>query len=121
MGIYAAYLRCGNRQTLDNASRISKGFGTIIIACNIDLAGTRLFQDSKLEGELVMLTQGRLCLDYMKAKLGQRKDQSGQGMVEYVLIIALIAIAVIAFLPGVAGGITSVLTNITNHLTGGGS
>jgi len=44
------------------------------------------------------------------------EDESGQGMVEYVLIIALIAIAVIAFLPGVATAIGNVLTNITGHL-----
>ena len=48
-----------------------------------------------------------------------KKDQSGQGMVEYVLIIALIAVAVIAFLPGVATAIGNVLTTITSKLNAG--
>ena len=53
----------------------------------------------------------------LKAQIRRRmEDESGQGMVEYVLIIALIAVAVIAFLPGVATGINNVLTNITSHL-----
>jgi pilus assembly protein Flp/PilA len=47
-----------------------------------------------------------------------KEEESGQGMVEYVLIIALIAVAVIAFLPGVATAINNVLTNITGRLTG---
>jgi pilus assembly protein Flp/PilA len=64
-----------------------------------------------------MFTLGKLAWDSMKDKFNSlKKDQSGQGMVEYVLIIALIAIAVIAFLPGVATAINGVLTSITSHL-----
>jgi pilus assembly protein Flp/PilA len=67
-----------------------------------------------------MFKLGKLSWDLMKAKVSSLKeDQSGQGMVEYVLIIALIAIAVIALLPGVATAINGVLTNITTHLSGG--
>jgi pilus assembly protein Flp/PilA len=54
---------------------------------------------------------------YVKARFNcPLKDESGQGMVEYVLIIALIAVAVIAFLPGVATAINNVLTNITGKM-----
>jgi pilus assembly protein Flp/PilA len=49
------------------------------------------------------------------------EEESGQGMVEYVLIIALIAVAVIAFLPGVATAINNVLTNITSKMSGSGA
>jgi Flp pilus assembly pilin Flp len=41
------------------------------------------------------------------------KDGSGQGMVEYVLIISLIALAVIAFLPPVADAIIKFIDKIT--------
>ena len=37
---------------------------------------------------------------------------SGQGMVEYVLIIALIAVAVIGFLPPVANAIVQLVSRI---------
>jgi Flp pilus assembly pilin Flp len=39
-------------------------------------------------------------------------DSSGQGMVEYVLVISLIALAVIAFLPPVAGAIIKLVNQI---------
>jgi Flp pilus assembly pilin Flp len=41
------------------------------------------------------------------------KDELGQGMVEYVLIISLIALAVIAFLPPVADAIVRFIGQIT--------
>jgi len=41
------------------------------------------------------------------------QDKSGQGLVEYVLVIALIAMAVIAFLPPVAKGIIGLLEKIS--------
>jgi len=54
---------------------------------------------------------------YLKARFNKpMEDETGQGMVEYVLIIALIAVAVIAFLPGVATAINNVLTNITGKM-----
>jgi pilus assembly protein Flp/PilA len=54
---------------------------------------------------------------YLKARFNRpMADESGQGMVEYVLIIALIAVAVIALLPGVATAINNVLTNITGKM-----
>jgi|WetSurMetagenome_2_1015567.scaffolds.fasta_scaffold147137_2 pilus assembly protein Flp/PilA len=64
-----------------------------------------------------MLSLVNMAWPSLKARISRRmEDESGQGMVEYVLIIALIAIAVIAFLPGVATAIGNVLTNITGHL-----
>jgi len=41
-----------------------------------------------------------------------QKDESGQGMVEYVLIIVAIAVAVIAVLPTVGTKLVNVINNI---------
>lgn len=44
------------------------------------------------------------------------KDESGQGMVEYALIIALIAIVVIAVLSALSGSITKVFEGSSDAL-----
>lgn len=44
------------------------------------------------------------------------KDENGQGMVEYGLIIALIAIAVIAALKLLGPAVTGIFTNATEEL-----
>jgi len=44
------------------------------------------------------------------------RDEEGQGMVEYGLIIALIAIAVIAALTAMQGSLSDVFTQISNSL-----
>lgn len=41
------------------------------------------------------------------------QDDSGQGMVEYVLVIMLIAMAVIAFLPPVAQALIKLINQIS--------
>lgn len=48
------------------------------------------------------------------ARLNRRED--GQGMVEYALIIALVAIALVAALTALSGGVGNVFNSITQHL-----
>lgn len=45
------------------------------------------------------------------------KEESGQGMVEYGLIIALVSVAVIATLTLLGGGLNNIFTNIKDKLT----
>jgi pilus assembly protein Flp/PilA len=45
--------------------------------------------------------------------------EEGQGLVEYALIIVLIAIALIAVLTLLAGGVGSTFSSISSSLTGG--
>ena len=47
------------------------------------------------------------------------KDEKGQTMVEYALLLVLIAIVVAGFIPGVTGAINTAYTNIAGALTGG--
>jgi pilus assembly protein Flp/PilA len=46
------------------------------------------------------------------------KDESGQGMVEYGLIIALVSVALIAGLVALQGGLTNIFTTATDTLNG---
>lgn len=48
-------------------------------------------------------------------------DESGQGMVEYALIIALIAIVVIGVISALGGSITNVFQSIVDALPGVGA
>jgi pilus assembly protein Flp/PilA len=50
-----------------------------------------------------------------------RSDESGQGLVEYALIISLVSITVITALGLLSGALDGVFTDISNTLTGGGS
>lgn len=45
-------------------------------------------------------------------------EEEGQGLVEYALIIGLIAIAAITILGILSGGITNIFTEISNKLSG---
>jgi len=45
------------------------------------------------------------------------RDDEGQGLVEYALIIAVIAIAVIVAMIFLRGQITNIFSNIGNNLT----
>lgn len=45
------------------------------------------------------------------------KDESGQGMVEYALIIALIAVVVIAAVTALGGGIKGIFEDTNKNLT----
>lgn len=56
----------------------------------------------------------------MTSDLMSRKNMglSGQGSIEWILIVALIAVAIIAGLTAVQGQMTSILTKIQTTLTG---
>lgn len=47
------------------------------------------------------------------------KDEEGQGLVEYALIIALVSIALVFALGALSGGIETVFENIVTELGGG--
>jgi Flp pilus assembly pilin Flp len=49
------------------------------------------------------------------AYLGLR-DEKGQALVEYALILALISVVAIAVLAGIGGGVTAKLTSVKNAL-----
>jgi pilus assembly protein Flp/PilA len=44
------------------------------------------------------------------------RDESGQGMVEYALIIALIAVVAVAAITILGGRISTMFTNVSNDL-----
>ncbi|MGZ9252351.1 MAG: Flp family type IVb pilin [Candidatus Deferrimicrobiaceae bacterium] len=46
------------------------------------------------------------------------QDEEGQGLVEYALIIVLVAIAVMAILTTLGANVTAVFTTISNKLAG---
>lgn len=50
-----------------------------------------------------------------------RRDDEGQDLVEYVLLIALIALAVAAAFPPVTAAITTVFQNVSAAIGGGGA
>jgi len=49
-------------------------------------------------------------------KLSALKDEAGQGMVEYGLILALVAVAVIVALTALGGGVSNTFNAITAKL-----
>jgi pilus assembly protein Flp/PilA len=62
----------------------------------------------------------RVMLWWDEAKQALR-NQKGQGMVEYGLIIGLVAIVAIGALTLMSGGITGLLTRVNTALTGAGA
>jgi len=56
----------------------------------------------------------KMYFDYFKALIGSKK---GQGMVEYGLIISLIAVAVIVVLTTMGGKLSSLFTSVSNKIT----
>ena len=55
--------------------------------------------------------------ELMVSKLRKGKDEEGQGMVEYALILVLIAIVVIVILQVVGKQVNNVFSNISNGLS----
>ena len=47
-----------------------------------------------------------------------RNDESGQDLIEYALVTALVALGAVAVLKTVAGNITTIFTSIGTTLTG---
>jgi pilus assembly protein Flp/PilA len=60
----------------------------------------------------------KMYFDYFRALLGNKK---GQGMVEYGLIIGLIAVVLIVALGAMQGQLTVIFNKITSALTGAAS
>ena len=60
--------------------------------------------------------KNKLVRDFRAAKAG---ELSGQGLIEYVLIIAVISLVVVFAGPAVAGAIRNQFTKITDTLTTG--
>jgi pilus assembly protein Flp/PilA len=52
--------------------------------------------------------------------LKRRGDEAGQGLVEYALVVALIAMAALVAISTLGGGIAGVLTRIGTKLAGVG-
>ncbi len=57
----------------------------------------------------------------MKKLVGLVRDEEGQGMVEYGLIIAVIAVALVAALVTLKGGIAGVFQNASDQMSGSSS
>ena len=57
---------------------------------------------------------------YLSNVLRDLKEEKGQGMAEYGLILALVAVLLIAAFTGLKDGISTVLSNVSAQFTGGG-
>lgn len=66
-----------------------------------------------------MQTQYLRCREFARTTLerGLERPESGQGMVEYALILVLIAIVVIVILTTVGKRVNNVFSNISNGLS----
>ena len=60
----------------------------------------------------------RLTEQYVKFVNAVESREEGQGLVEYALIIALVAILLVAALTGLKDGITNTFNTITSNLAG---
>ena len=68
------------------------------------------------KGVFTMLLQ---MLSLLKTYIAALDQEEGQGMVEYALIIALVAVVVAAMIPGVTSAISGVFSSIATSLGGG--
>jgi pilus assembly protein Flp/PilA len=56
--------------------------------------------------------------DWMTRKLIEHRDEEGQGLAEYGLILALVGIAALGALAAISGGINDVLNAVGSTLSG---
>lgn len=63
----------------------------------------------------ILVTQ---LLSFLKVYFPSVQDEEGQGMVEYALIIALVAIVIAALIPGVTTAVGGTFTDIIARLGG---
>jgi pilus assembly protein Flp/PilA len=63
-----------------------------------------------------MLTSFMSLVQALVARVSMMRDESGQALVEYALIIALVAVLCIAALTALSGGISSELSSIVTSL-----
>ena len=52
---------------------------------------------------------------YLRAKLG--RDESGQDLLEYALLVALIALVCVGVITSTGSGVKTIFTNISGELT----
>jgi len=53
---------------------------------------------------------------YMRGILARVREESGQGLAEYALILALVAVVVVAALIFLQGGISGILSSVGSKL-----
>ena len=70
-------------------------------------------KSESLEGRIIMMSQAYF---WLKNFLGKFSREEGQGLVEYALILVLIAIVVIVALTALGGQIGNVFNKITTNL-----
>jgi pilus assembly protein Flp/PilA len=63
-----------------------------------------------------LATMTRSTIDWLHAAHRRDDDERGQGMVEYALILVLIAIVVIVILQVVGAQVNNVFSNVSNGL-----
>jgi len=68
---------------------------------------------SKPKGGEYMLTVFSV---YMRGILARVREESGQGLAEYALILALVAVVVVAALIFLQGGISGILSSVGSKL-----
>ena len=60
-------------------------------------------------------------VQYLMAQMNVRRGEEGQGLVEYALIIVLVALVVITALTAVGGQVETVFNDIVTGLTNAGA
>ena len=61
--------------------------------------------------------RGQLGYTFLNSVVGLHRDEAGQGLIEYVLILALIAFAAVAAMKVLASNISSAFSKVSSKLT----